>query len=178
VSVVEQDAYYRDRSNILPEERRGLNYDHPDALELPLLIAHLRALRNGDTIDMPVYDFTTHCRTARSITLVPTRLVAVEGTLILADRALRDLMDIKVFVDTAADLRLLRRVRRDLRTRGRSLDSVAEQYLATVRPMHVEFVEPSKRYADMIIPEGGHNPLAVDGLLRAIRDAMTNARTP
>ena len=179
VSVLEQDAYYRHRTDVPPDDRPHLNYDHPDAIETTLLIEHVRALRAGRAANVPVYDFTTHERTERTIEVPARPAIIVEGILILTDPDLRAMMDIKVFVDTDADLRLLRRLRRDLNERGRSLTSVVEQYLETVRPMHLEFVEPSKRYADVIIPEGGHNAVAIDMLLSTLRAAVgPSARPP
>lgn len=176
VSCIQHDSYYYDRSDVPPEERVHLNYDHPDALETPLLVHHLQALRAGESVEIPVYDFTHHTRTGRTVTVQPRRAVIVEGILILADPALRDLMDIRVFVDTDSDLRILRRIDRDLKERGRTLDSVVDQYLETVRPMHLEFVEPSKRYAHVIIPEGGHNRVAVDMLITKIREIVRGQR--
>jgi uridine kinase len=145
-------------------------------LETPLLVDQLKQLKSGVAIDIPVYDFTHHARTPDTSTVQPRSVVILEGILILADRALRDLMDIRVFVDTDADLRILRRIDRDINERGRSLDSVVKQYLQTVRPMHLEFVEPSKRYAHVIIPEGGHNQVAVDMLLTKIRTIVSSAQ--
>jgi uridine kinase len=167
--IIEHDWYYRDRSNMVPEERQLVNYDHPDALETELLVEHLRQLRSGSTIDAPVYDFVTHTRRAEPRRLSPARAIIVEGILVLAEAELREQFDIKLFVDTDADVRVLRRMRRDLEERGRSFESVHDQYLSTVRPMYLEFVEPSKRYADLIIPEGGLNMVAMDVLLARLR---------
>jgi uridine kinase len=172
VAFIQHDSYYYDRSHVPPDERVNINYDHPDALETALLIEHLRTLKDGGEVAVPVYDFTNHARTAHTERVQPRSVVIVEGILILSDRALRELMDIRVFVDTDADLRILRRIERDLTERGRSLTSVVQQYLQTVRPMHLEFVEPSKRYAHIIIPEGGHNRVAVDMLLTKIRSIV------
>ncbi len=169
VAFIQHDSYYHDRSHVPPRERADLNYDHPDALETSLLVEHLRQLKTGRSVDVPVYDFAKHARTTETTTVPPRRVIILEGLLILVDRQLRDLMDIRVFVDTDADLRILRRIDRDLNERNRSLESVVKQYLGTVRPMHLEFVEPSKRYAHVIIPEGGHNKVAVDMLLTKIR---------
>ncbi len=174
VAFIQHDSYYHDRSHVPPDERVNINYDHPDALETTLLVEHLRELKSGCSIDVPVYDFNAHARTAATSTVKPRSVVILEGILILADRDLRDLMDIRVFVDTDADLRILRRINRDINERGRSLDSVVKQYLQTVRPMHLEFVEPSKRYAHVIIPEGGHNRVAVDMLLTKIRTIVSS----
>jgi uridine kinase len=169
VAVVQHDSYYRDRSGISPAERARINYDHPDALETPLLVEHVRALRAGDSIAVPVYDFSTHTRTTEVVSLTPRKVVIVEGILVLAEPDLRDLMAMRVFVDTDADIRMIRRLRRDMRDRGRTLESVVEQYLETVRPMHLEFVEPSKRHAHVIVPEGGENDVAVEMLVARIQ---------
>jgi uridine kinase len=169
VTVIQHDWYYRDRSGVPAEERGGLNYDHPDALENSLLVDHLRELHDGRPVEVPVYDFTNHTRLAKTVWAEPRNAVIVEGILILVEPALRDLMDIRVFVDTDADLRLIRRVERDVSERGRTIESVFEQYLETVRPMHLEFVEPSKRWAHIIIPEGGFNRVSVDLLVAKIR---------
>jgi uridine kinase len=172
VAFIQHDSYYCDRGDLSYAERANLNYDHPDALETTLLVEHLTQLRAGRRVEVPVYDFTQHARTALTVGVEPRRVIIVEGILILADRALRELMDIRVFVDTDSDLRILRRIHRDLDERGRSLESVVQQYLGSVRPMHLEFVEPSKRYAHLIIPEGGHNRVAVDMLLTKIRSIV------
>jgi len=162
IVVLHQDRYYRDLSHLQAETRHDRNFDHPDAIEDELLADHLRRLRNGRTTDLPVYDFESHVRTDVVDTVTPRPVVLVEGILILAIPSIRELLDVKIFVDTDADLRFIRRLQRDLRERGRTLDSVVDQYLATVRPMHLEFVEPSRRWADLIIPEGGHNDVALD----------------
>jgi uridine kinase len=169
VTVVDHDRYYRDRNELRLEERAALNYDHPDALETDLLVQHVRELRDGRPIQAPRYDFARYARLPETDTLHPRRAVIVEGILIFTDAALRALMDIKVFVDTDADTRFIRRLQRDVAQRGRTMDSVIDQYQTTVKPMHLEFVEPSKRYADVIIPLGGHNAVAVDLLLTLIR---------
>jgi uridine kinase len=154
VIYIQQDAYYRDNGHLALEDRARINYDHPDSLELELMIKHLDALRDGLPIERPVYDFSIHSRTTDTITLVPQPAVIVEGILVLSDARLRERFDLRVFIDTDADLRLIRRLRRDIIERGREFDSVLAQYEKTVRPMHDRFVEPSKRYADIIIPEG------------------------
>lgn len=154
VIYIQQDAYYRDQAHLSLEDRLRINYDHPDSLELDLMRQQLEALRNGLPIERPVYDFESHTRTADTITLVPQPAVIVEGILVLSDPALREQFDLRVYIDTDADLRLMRRLRRDILERGRTVDSVLSQYERTVRPMHDRFVEPSKRYADIIIPEG------------------------
>ena len=168
-TVLEHDRYYRDRPDLRLEERAALNYDHPDSLETDLLVAHLRALRQGEAVDLPTYDFARYARRSASETVHPRRAIIVEGILIFADADLRRLMDVKVFVDTDDDTRFIRRLQRDLDERGRTVQSVIDQYLGTVKPMHLEFVEPSKRYADIIVPQGGHNAVAIDMLLTLIR---------
>ena len=169
VNVLEHDRYYRDRNDLRLEERAALNYDHPDALETDLLVQHVRELKAGRTIDVPLYDFTRHARRSDTDAVAPRKAIIVEGILIFTDRALRDLMDVKVFVDADADTRFIRRLRRDVAERGRSMESIVEQYLGTVKPMHFEFVEPTKRYADLIIPVGGHNAVAIDMMLSLLR---------
>ena len=169
VVVLEHDRYYRDRNDLRLEERAALNYDHPDALETSLLVQHVQALKAGQAVDVPLYDFTTHARRSDTQRCQPRRAIIVEGILIFADRALRDAMDIKVFVDADADTRFIRRLQRDVAERGRTMESVIEQYQGTVKPMHFEFVEPTKRYADLLIPVGGHNPVAVDLMLSLVR---------
>ena len=165
VSVLHHDAYYREFNHLTKEERDRINFDHPSSLETELLVEHLDQLLEGGAIEMPVYDFTDHTRSDRTVRVVPTRVIVVDGILVLAEPELRKRMDIRVFVDTDSDVRLMRRLERDIADRGRSLRSVLDQYRATVRPMHLEFVEPSKRWADLIVPEGGHNRVAVDMLV-------------
>jgi uridine kinase len=169
VAVLDHDRYYRDRNDLRLEERASLNYDHPDALETDLMVEHVLELKAGRAVEVPSYDFTRHARLATPETVPARRAIIVEGILIFTDAALRGLMDIKVFVDTDADTRFIRRLRRDVADRGRTMESVIDQYQSTVKPMHLEFVEPSKRYADLILPQGGHNPVAVDLLLGLIR---------
>ena len=169
VTVLDHDRYYRDRNDLRLEERAALNYDHPDSLETDLLVKHVLELRAGRSIEAPVYDFARHARTDATETIAPSRAIIVEGILIYTDPALRKLMDVKVYVDTDDDTRFIRRLQRDTRERGRTMDSVIDQYLATVKPMHLEFVQPSKRYADVIVPLGGHNQVAVDMLLTLIK---------
>lgn len=169
VSVLYHDNYYKRHTGMTYEERSQLNYDHPDAFDTDLIVRDLAALRRGEAVQCPVYDYTIHNRSDQTIEVKPTRVIIVEGILIFADPALRDLMDIKVFVDTDADVRILRRVMRDVKERGRTLDSVVNQYLTTVKPMHEAFVEPSKKYADIIVPQGGHNTVALDMLIERIR---------
>jgi uridine kinase len=172
VSVIHHDSYYSDLSHIRFEERVRVNFDHPDALETTLLVQHLTELKAGTAVDVPVYDFSTHTRTGNTRRVEPTGVIIVDGILVLADPRLRSLLDIKVFVDTDADIRFIRRLRRDQRDRGRSLDSVVEQYLTTVRPMHLAFVEGSRAYADIIIPEGGRNRVAIDLLVSRLQLAQ------
>ena len=169
VSVIHHDSYYRDLADRPFEERVEVNFDHPDALETELLVEHLTRLRNGEGVEVPVYDFATHTRTQRVQRVEATGVIVVDGILVLAETRLRDLLDIKVFVDTDADIRFIRRLRRDMRERGRSLESVVEQYKTTVRPMHQAFVEGSRAFADIIIPEGGRNQVAIDLLVSRLR---------
>ena len=169
VTVIEHDRYYRDRNDLRFEERLALNYDHPDSLETDLLVRHVQALRQGQDVEAPVYDFARYVRQPATQLLAARKAIIVEGILIYTDAALRQLLDIKVFVDTDDDTRFIRRLQRDINERGRTVQSVIDQYLGTVKPMHLEFVEPSKRYADIIIPQGGHNAVAIDMLLTLIR---------
>jgi uridine kinase len=170
--VIHHDAYYRDLGHLPPEERDAVNFDHPDALETSLLVEHLEGLRSGQPVRVPVYDFHTHTRTGDTALVEPTRLVIVDGLLVLADPDLRSLLDLKVFVDTDADIRFIRRLRRDMEERGRSVRAVVEQYQATVRPMHLALVEPSRRFADVIVTEGGYNHAAVDRLVTRLRESL------
>lgn len=172
VTVIHHDSYYRDVSDLSLDERTRINYDHPNSLETALLVAHLNMLRAGEPVEVPVYDFTLHNRAEATETAEPRKVVIVDGLLILWDADLRRMMDIKVFVDTDADLRFIRRLKRDIHERGRSAESVIDQYTSTVRPMHLEFVEPSKRYADVIIPDGGYNLVGVDMLLTKIKSVI------
>lgn len=169
VSILRHDNYYRRHDDMEYEERTKLNYDHPDAFDTELLCEHIRALKAGKSIRMPVYDYSLHNRSDRTIEVKPAPVIVLEGILIFAEVSLCELMDIKVFVDTDADVRILRRIVRDVKHRGRSLDSVISQYLTTVKPMHEQFVEPSKRRADIIIPEGGENRVALDMLIQRVR---------
>lgn len=165
VTVLSYDNYYKSHPEMPYDERVRLNYDHPSAFDTELLVEHLAALRRGETIAAPVYDFKQHDRSDETMLIAPTGVILVEGILILADERLRSQMDVKIYVDTDADVRILRRVVRDVKQRGRSLESVVTQYLTTVKPMHEQFVEPSKRYADIIVPEGGRNAVALDMLV-------------
>lgn len=163
--TIEHDAYYRDQRHLSLEERVTINYDHPASLESSLLATHLRELRSGRVVEVPIYDFATHTRRIDTRRVEPSRVIVVEGILVFTEPALREQMDIKIFVDTDPDIRLMRRIRRDIEQRGRTFQSVRDQYYATVRPMHLEYVEPSKRWADLIIPEGGDNRIALDIVL-------------
>jgi uridine kinase len=172
VRVIHHDSYYRDFSHLAPEERDRINFDHPRALETTLLVSHLGALLRDEPVEVPVYDFTTHTRARETRTVTPSPVLIVDGILVLAEPELRALMDIRLFVDTDADVRFIRRLRRDMRERGRSLESVVVQYERSVRPMHLEFVEPSKRFADVVIPEGGENRVAVDMVVSRLRSML------
>ncbi len=175
VSFIQHDFYYKHHPELTLEDRGALNYDHPDALETSLLATHLEELRSGRVVEAPRYDFSLHARRAETQRIEPRKAIILEGILILVDKALRDLIDIKIFVDTDPDVRFIRRLQRDLNERGRTMESVIDQYQKTVRPMHLEFVEPSKRYADIIIPEGGSNTVAVDMLLTKVRSITSSA---
>jgi len=171
--LIQHDAYYREQSHLPLEQRAKVNYDHPDSLDTSLLVRHIERLVAGHTIERPVYDFTVHNRAAETVTIVPRRVMIVEGILVLYESELRSLMDLKIYVDTDPDLRIVRRLERDISERGRSFESVRDQYLRTVRPMHLQFVEPSKRYADIVIPEG-YNLGAVGTVVSMIRDVLRN----
>ncbi len=173
VTVIHHDSYYRDTGDMPLEERARINYDHPNSLETPLLVEHLHALMRGQAVNVPVYDFSQHARRPDTAVAQPRKVIIVDGILILWARELRELMEIKVFVDADADVRFIRRLKRDMAERGRSAESVVEQYVKTVRPMHLEFVEPSKRYADVIVPEGGFNHVAVDMLVTKISSILS-----
>jgi uridine kinase len=172
IAYLQHDSYYRDRSHLPPEERPNANFDHPDALESELLAQHLSSLKAGRAVEVPLYDYTSHTRRAETVRVEPRSVILVEGILIFAEKTLRELMDIKVFVDTDADVRFIRRWQRDISERGRTVETVIRQYTETVRPMHLEFVEPSKRYADIIIPEGGFNVTAIDMLVAKVKDMI------
>ncbi len=176
IAFLPHDAYYRDFSHLPPEERLQVNYDHPNTLETELLIEHIRALQAGKAVDRPLYDFTTHARRPETVRVEPRPILLVEGILVLAEPALRRLFDLKLYVDTDPDIRFIRRLQRDVRERGRTPEMVIEQYMRTVRPMHLEFVEPSKRYADLIVPEGGLNTVALEVIVARIRDRIAAAR--
>lgn len=162
IAFLQHDSYYKDLSGLPPAQRAEVNFDHPNSLETDLLIEHITSLRDGKAIEVPIYDFSIHSRTSQTFTVKPHRVILVEGILIFAEASLRELFDVKLFVDTDADIRFIRRLQRDITERGRTTETVIKQYQATVRPMHLEFVEPSKRYADVIIPEGGFNAAALD----------------
>lgn len=172
ILIIEQDAYYKDQSDKSFEERLKTNYDHPLAFDTDLLIEHLNKLLRYEPIDKPVYDYKRHTRSKEVIRLEPKEVIILEGILVLEDERLRNLMDIKVYVDTDADIRIIRRIVRDTRERGRTLESVIDQYINVVRPMHNQFVEPTKRYADIIIPEGGHNTVAIDLMVTKIKSIL------
>jgi len=177
VVFIQQDSYYRNITDLPLDYRHIANFDHPDALDNDLLVNHVRRLKSGEAVDLPLYDFKTHTRMNETRHVEPKPIVIVEGILIFADPRLLEQMDIKVFVDTPDDIRFIRRLRRDLAERGRTVESVIEQYVATVRPMHMQFVEPSKRHADVIIPEGGHNLVSIDLLSGKIRERLASALT-
>lgn len=177
VSVVCHDNYYKAHPGMTYEERAALNYDHPDAFETELMAEHLRLLKEGKTIQCPVYDYTTHDRSTRTVEIAPTKVIVVEGILIFENRTLRNLMDIKIFTDTDADVRILRRILRDVKERKRSLDSVIDQYLTTVKPMHEQFVQPSRQYADIVVLEGGQNVVALDMIIQRVRAHVATNET-
>ena len=172
IAYLQHDEYYKDLSGLPPAQRAAINFDHPNSLETSLLVQHIEQLKNSQPVEVPIYDFATHSRTNRTFTVNPRRVVLVEGILIFTEPILRVLFDVKIFVDTDSDLRFIRRLQRDISERGRSMESVVHQYLTTVRPMHLEFVEPSKRYADVIIPEGGFNTAALDMVVSRIESLL------
>ena len=176
VTVISHDNYYKRRDDMPYEERCKLNYDEPAAFDTELMVKHLNLLRHGHEIDCPVYDFTVHNRSEETIHLVPKNVIIVEGIMIFENKALRDLMDIRIFVDTDADVRLCRRIKRDVNKRGRTLESVLTQYQQTVKPMHEQYVEPSKKYADIVVPEGGKNPVALDMIMGRIQRHLEEAQ--
>ena len=172
IAMIQQDMYYKDQSHLSMEERVKTNYDHPRAFDNDLLIKHLSDLINGIAINKPIYDFSNHNRAKETVRIDPKDIIIVEGILVLEDERLRELLDIKVYVDTDADIRILRRLIRDINERGRTVDSVVSQYLDVVRPMHMQFTEPTKRYADIIVPEGGQNKVAIDIVVTKIKDII------
>jgi uridine kinase len=173
IEWISHDSYYRNFDGLSTEERHKINFDHPDSLETELLTRHLDVLAKGSSVDVPKYDFATHARRQETQRVEPRRVIIVEGILVLAEPELRRRIDIKLFVDTPPDIRFMRRLLRDIQSRGRTLDSVVKQYLTTVRPMHEEFVEPSKRYADLIIPEGGENQVALDAIIARVEHLLS-----
>jgi uridine kinase len=172
IAFLPHDAYYKDLKDLPKAQRDLVNFDHPHSLDTPLLLEHIQALKNFQAIELPIYDFKTHTRTPDTITIKPVRVVIVEGILIFAEQELRRTFDVKIFVDTAADIRFIRRLERDIAERGRTTASVINQYLTTVRPMHMEFVEPSKQFADVIIPEGGLNTVAMDMVVARVKSLL------
>lgn len=172
ITLIPQDSYYKNFGLLPPEKRNKINYDHPDSFDNELLIEHLKLLKKNIPLQKPIYDFKTHSRIDKTILIKPSRIIIVEGILIFENEQLRELMDIKIFIDTDADIRILRRIERDIKERGRSLESVILQYRNTVQPMHIEFVEPSKRYADIIIPEGGSNKIGINMIVTKIRNIL------
>jgi uridine kinase len=171
-SYLPHDAYYKDLTGLPQAQRAAVNFDHPNSLDTGLMKQHIQHLKNNQEIELPIYDFTRHCRTKETTKILPRPVILVEGILIFVDSDLRDLFDVKLFVDTDADIRLIRRIQRDISERGRTLESVLQQYQDTVRPMHLEFVEPSKRYADVIIPEGGYNVVALEMVIARIESML------
>lgn len=172
IAYLPHDAYYRDLRNLPPVQKAAVNFDHPNSLETELMIEHVKQLKAGHAVDIPVYDFSIHSRTEKTIHVEPQPVIIVEGILIFAEKKLRELFDVKLFVDTDPDIRFIRRLQRDIAERGRTMDMVINQYLQTVRPMHLEFVDPSKRYADVIIPEGGMNQVAMDMVIARIESLL------
>ena len=174
IAFLQHDQYYKDLSGLPPAQRAAINFDHPNSLETTLMIQHVLSLREGNPVEVPIYDFSTHSRTERSFTVQARRVILVEGILIFTEPALRELFDVKIFVDTDPDIRFIRRLQRDIDERGRTMESVIQQYISTVRPMHLEFVEQSKRFADIIIPEGGFNNAAMDMVVSRIEKLLQN----
>ena len=178
VAFVEMDSYYRSHVGLTMRELHHLNWDHPDAFDLELFVAHLDAMSRGEPIEKPVYDYTVHARSAETIGIRKVDVVVVDGILLFTDERIRQRLDVKVFVDADADIRLVRRIKRDIASRGRPLEEILEQYANTVRPMHMQFVEPSKRWADVIVPRGGHNTVAIEMILAKIRQRLANSGAP
>lgn len=176
VAFIDMDAYYLNFAHLPLAERRKINWDHPDAFDWELLVGQLAELSAGQPIEKPVYDFVTHTRAEQTVVVPPAQVVVIDGILLFSDARVRDLCDVKVFVDADADVRLIRRIRRDINKRGRPLDEVLDQYLTTVQPMHLQFVEPSKRYADVIVPRGGHNAIAIEMIVAKIQRRIANAQ--
>ena len=172
VGWLDLDSYYKDFSDLTPEERNDINFDHPQSIDFQLLSKHLSQLKSGQTIEKPIYDFATHLRQKKTVTVNPSRILILEGILIFVDKKLRSLMDMKIFVDAPDDIRILRRLERDIKERGRTFENVKKQYLDTVRPMHMEFIETTKQYADIIIPSGGQNHAAINMIIGGINDLL------
>ncbi len=175
IAIIDYDSYYKDRQDLSYDERCKLNYDHPESLETALLVEHIKRLRAGETIEVPIYDFKTHSRLKETRTVSPTHILVVEGILTFVEQILRDQFDMKIFVDTDADIRVFRRIRRDIEERGRNFQSIREQYYNAVRPMHLQFIEPSKRWADVIFPEGGENHVALDMIVGKLKHVIEEA---
>ena len=176
IAFIDMDAYYRNFTHLSPEERKHVNWDHPDAFDLDLFVSQMSALSDGQTIEKPVYDFITHGRRSETVRVQPADVIVIDGILLFVDRRVRELCDVKIYVDADADIRLIRRIERDLVARGRPLEEILTQYLSTVRPMHLEFVEPSKRWADVIVPQGGHNAVATEMIVAKIQRRLADAR--
>ena len=176
VAFLDMDAYYRNFGHLPMEERRRVNWDHPDALDIDLLVANLKRLAAGDAIEKPVYDFVAHARAPQTVPVAPADVIVIDGILLFVDERVRALCDVKVFVDADPDIRLIRRIRRDMASRGRPLHEILDQYLSTVQPMHLQFVEPSKRYADVIVPRGGHNAVATEMIVAKIQRRLGRPR--
>lgn len=172
IAVIQQDSYYKDQSHLSFEDRTKTNYDHPNAFDTELLLKHLKMLINGESIDKPIYDFEVHNRKKETVRVEPRDIIMVEGIMILVEPEIRDMLDIKIFVDTDADVRIIRRIERDIKERGRTIDSVIEQYMNMVRPAHLQFIEPTKRYSDLIIPEGGYNKVAIDIMIARVKEIV------
>jgi len=177
VAFIDMDAYYVNFAHLSAEERKRVNWDHPDSLDLPLLAEHLAALGEGQAVEKPVYDFVSHSRRPETQRVEPADVIVIDGILLFVDERVRELCDVKVFVDADADVRLMRRIRRDMRVRGRSLEEVLDQYVTTVQPMHLQFVEPSKRWADVIVPRGGHNKVAIEMIVAKIQRRLGSERS-
>lgn len=176
ITVIPQDAYYKDFSDLNFEQRNSINYDHPNAIDIALMINHIRALKDSVPVKQPIYDFKTHSRLDEIIKVYPNSIIVIEGILIFENEELRKLLDIKIYVDTDSDIRILRRIERDIAERGRSLDSIIQRYRTMVRPMHIRFVEPTKRFADIIVPEGGHNRIAIDMIISRLKHILVERK--
>ncbi len=176
ISILEQDAYYKDQTHLVMEDRVKTNYDHPLAFDTELLINHIKTLARGSGIAKPIYDFSQHTRSVETVRVESRDIIIIEGIMIFEDKRLRDIMDIKIFVDTDADIRIIRRITRDIRERGRTLESVIGQYLSTVKPAHEQFIEPTKKFADLIIPEGGYNKVAIDIMVAKVKSIITEKK--